>query len=60
MGFVIIKDLALSGDRFKGGTILDPEDGKVYKAEVWVEDAKLKVRGYIGMFLQDATWLKGS
>src|SRR5215510_3350922 len=50
VGLVIIKDLSASGDRYKNGTILDPEDGKVYKAEVWPEDGKLKVRGYLGMF----------
>ena len=46
--------------RYKGGTILDPEDGKVYKAEVWVEDGKLKVRGYIGFLYKTQTWQKGS
>ena len=28
VGLVIVKDLAAGGDRYKGGTILDPEDGK--------------------------------
>ena len=60
VGLVIIRDLAASGDRYKGGTILDPEDGKVYKAEVWVEDGKLKVRGYIGFFYKTQTWVKGA
>ena len=60
VGLVIIRDLAPSGDRYKGGTILDPEDGKVYKAEVWTEDGKLKVRGYLGLFYKTQTWLKGS
>jgi hypothetical protein len=60
VGLVIVKDLAPSGDRYKGGTILDPEDGKVYKAEVWTEDGKLKVRGYLGLFYKTQTWLKGS
>src|SRR5262245_34260502 len=60
VGLVIIKDLDLSGDRYKGGTILDPEDGKVYKAEVWSEDGKLKVRGYLGPFYKTQTWLKAN
>jgi len=58
VGLVIIKDLSASGDRYKGGTILDPEDGKVYKAELWIEDGTLKVRGYLGMFYRTQTWLK--
>lgn len=59
VGLVIIRDLAASGSSFKGGTILDPEDGKTYKAEIWVEDGKLKVRGYVGLFYKTQTWLKG-
>lgn len=58
VGLVIIKDLTADGERFKGGTILDPEDGKVYKAEVWTEGDKLKVRGYLGPFYKTQTWAK--
>jgi uncharacterized protein (DUF2147 family) len=43
---------------YKGRTILDPEDGKVYKAEIWTEDGKLKVRGYVGFFYRTQTWLR--
>jgi len=60
VGLIIVKDLSLSGDRYKGGTIMDPEDGKVYKAELWIEDGKLKVRGYLGIFYKTQTWLKAN
>ena len=60
VGLVIIKDLTPDGERYKGGTILDPEDGKVYKAELWTEDGKLKVRGYLGVFYKTQTWVKGN
>ncbi|HXJ80377.1 MAG TPA: DUF2147 domain-containing protein [Candidatus Methylomirabilis sp.] len=61
IGLVIVKNLAPGSDsHYKGGTILDPKDGKVYKAEIWVEDGKLKVRGYLGVFYKTQTWLKGS
>ena len=33
---------------------------KIYKAEVWNEDGKLKVRGYLGVFYKTQTWVKGS
>jgi len=59
VGLVIVKDLSLSKDRYKGGTILDPEDGKVYKAELWMEGGKVKVRGYLGVFFKTQTWVKG-
>lgn len=58
VGLVIIKDLMPDKDRFKGGTILDPEDGKVYKAEMWTEGDALKVRGYLGPFYKTQTWTK--
>ena len=57
---MVVKDLSPDGDRYKAGTILDPEDGKVYKAELWIEDGKLKVRGYLGPFYKTQTWVKGT
>ena len=59
VGLVILKDLSASGDRYKGGTVMDPEDGKIYRAELWSEDGKLKMRGYLGPFYRTQTWLKG-
>jgi uncharacterized protein (DUF2147 family) len=58
VGLVILRNLSLDGDRYKGGTVLDPEDGKVYPAEIWVEDGKLMVRGYSGFLYKTRTWLK--
>lgn len=55
---MIIKGLSPDKDRYKGGTILDPDDGKVYKAEVWEEGGTLKVRGYLGVFYRTQTWVK--
>src|SRR5262245_29194108 len=42
VGLVIIKNLSLNGDRYKDGTLLDPNDGRIYKAEDWYEAGKLK------------------
>jgi uncharacterized protein (DUF2147 family) len=60
VGLVILRDMSPSGDRYKGGTVLDPEDGKVYTAEIWVEDGKLMVRGYSGFLYKTRTWLKST
>jgi uncharacterized protein (DUF2147 family) len=60
VGLVILKDLSAAGDRYKGGTITDPEDGKVYKSELWREGDTLKVRGYLGVFYRTQTWRKGN
>jgi len=58
VGLVIIQDFSQSGDRYKGGTILDPEEGKLYKAELWIEGGNLKVRGYVGPIFKTQTWIK--
>lgn len=58
VGLVILRDLTSSGDRYTGGTVLDPEDGTVYSAEIWVADGKLMVRGYSGFLYKTRTWLK--
>lgn len=58
VGLVIVKGLGADGDRYKGGSIMDPENGKVYRAELWVEGETLKVRGYLGPFYRTQTWLK--
>lgn len=34
-----------------GGTIYDPNNGKTYKAYMWMEGENLKVKGYIGISL---------
>ena len=52
LGLVILKGLEKDGKEYSGGTILDPNSGKVYKCLIALEDAnKLKVRGYVGFSL---------
>ncbi len=45
-------------DVWEGGTILDPKNGKVYKATVTPIEGgkKLQMRGYIGFFYRTQTW----
>ena len=52
LGMEIIKGLKQSGKEWISGEILDPENGKVYKCKIWVENGALVVRGYLGF-----TWL---
>ncbi len=56
-GMEIISDMRAKGKEFVGGDILDPESGKVYDCKLWVEDGKLKVRGYLLFFYRTQTWL---
>ncbi len=52
-GLIIIEDMMLQeDDQYSDGTILDPENGKVYRCNLQLgDDGRLKVRGYIGFSL---------
>lgn len=61
IGLEIIENLSLEDGLYTGGTITDPESGKVYKCYLELEsNNKLKVRGYIGFSLLGRTqyWLR--
>lgn len=56
LGLVILKDLKKDGSEYNGGTIMDPDNGKIYKSYIELDGAnKLKVRGYIGFSLLGRT-----
>lgn len=60
-GLQIIRGLKWNGSEWEGGTIVDPENGKVYKVKIWVDSDnhdRLKVRGYAGIFYRTQTWKK--
>ena len=62
VGMVFLTGLRADGDEFTGGDILDPEDGRVYRAKIKLIDGgdKLKVRGFLGFSLLGRTqiWLR--
>ena len=63
-GLEILRDLkkADGQDRWEGGTVIDPEEGKIYKARLTPVDGgkKLELRGYIGvpMLGRTQTWIR--
>ena len=44
-------------EKWEDGDILDPENGKVYRCKIWVEEGNLQVRGYIAFLYRTQTWL---
>jgi uncharacterized protein (DUF2147 family) len=60
VGMEIIREAvkAASEDIWEGGTIIDPENGKVYKLRLTPIEGgkKLQVRGYIGPFYRNQVW----
>lgn len=62
IGMTIIKNIKEKSGSFDGGEILDPDNGKVYKCEIKIDNTgnKLEVRGFIGvsLFGRSQTWLR--
>ncbi len=62
MGMIILWGLTRQGDEYQGGEILDPENGKVYRAQMKLLDSgqKLDVRGFIGfsLFGRSQIWIR--
>lgn len=63
LGLTIIRNIRASADDkgiWDGGDILDPKNGKVYRARLKPVDGgkKLEMRGYIGPFYRTQVWLR--
>jgi uncharacterized protein (DUF2147 family) len=60
LGMTILWNFRQDGDAWKGGEVLDPEEGSIYRANLHVRDngTHLEVRGYIGVPLlgRSQTW----
>lgn len=60
LGMEIIRNMEKDGDEYSGGDILDPENGKVYRCKLWIEDGKLMVRGYVAFFFRTQEWIRSN
>ena len=63
IGMALIRNVKQSADDkdvFEGGDITDPDNGKVYKVRLKPLEGgkKLEVRGYIGPFYRNQTWIR--
>jgi uncharacterized protein (DUF2147 family) len=62
LGLVFIEGMKQSGLDYDGGTILDPETGKVYSASMRLsaDGTQLNVRGFVGLsiFGRSQTWTR--
>src|SRR5688572_28555563 len=56
IGMEIIRNMQKDTDEYSQGTILDPQEGKIYRCKLWTEGDRLKVRGYWGPFYRTQTW----
>lgn len=59
LGLEIIRDMEKEGEYYKNGTVLDPQDGKIYKLRLSLDEDNsdiLMVRGYISFFYSTQYW----
>ena len=56
VGVNILSGLTKKKEKWEGGRIYNPKNGKNYKCSIWLDGDQLKVRGYIGMFYETQTW----
>ena len=61
-GMTIVEGVKKHADEpyWDGGTILDPNNGKTYKVRLTPKDGgkALEVRGFIGPFYRNQTWIR--
>jgi uncharacterized protein (DUF2147 family) len=61
LGMIFLRNFHPDGDDWVEGTVVDPENGKLYKGKLWaVGSDKLQLRGYIGISLlgRTETWVR--
>lgn len=58
VGTNILTGLTKKDNKWEGGKIYNPKNGKTYKCSMWLEGNELKVRGYVAMFYETQTWTK--
>lgn len=55
LGQDVFFDFVYEDGEYINGTIYNPLDGNIYNAKMWLDEGKLKLRGYVGISLFGVT-----
>lgn len=62
LGLTILRNMKKDGDDYRGGDILDPENGSVYRCRLTLsaDGQQLQVRGFLGVSIlgRTQTWVR--
>ena len=61
VGLTIVRDMQLVDGELRGGKVLDPENGKLYYAKIYLEKGNLILRGSLdkrGLLGRSQTWIR--
>ena len=61
VGLTIVRDMQLVDSELKNGKVLDPNNGKLYYAKIYIKDGKLVLRGSLdkaGLLGRSQTWIR--
>lgn len=56
VGSLILRDFVRQGATWRGGSVLNPEDGRTYAGSIQLEGDILRLRGCAGPFCQTQAW----
>lgn len=61
LGLMLLKDFQRDGKDWRGGTVYDPENDKLYAARIKrMDDGNLQLKGCVGPFCQTQIWTQVS
>lgn len=61
VGLTIVRDMQLVDGELRGGKVLDPENGKLYYAKIYLEKGNLILRGSLdkrGLLGRSQAWIR--
>jgi Delta7-sterol 5-desaturase len=56
VGGLMLSGFSFERQKWRGGSLRNPEDGKTYSGEIWLDGDVLRLKGCAGIFCQSQVW----